>query len=319
MTGLGTYECYLRSRGFTPCIVDDKALWAYHRAQVYGSRSQLIVLLGASRMQLDIVPRELRRMFPCYDVVQLAIDGKNPLYTLRDLAEDERFHGIVLCSVTELAFSRENWDDQKDFVDYYHKSFTLDKRINRIVKTLFEKHFVIADPYVKFRKVFDYFLRRGRMLPPRYLITFPDRSRSADYSKTNQKEQMAFRIKRIKEIYRDNPPPTEEEWHKEFQGVESLIRKITDRGGRVVFLRLPSTGQHGEIDERFYPKRLYWDRFAAQTSATTIHFKDFPSLERYICPDGSHLDGKDAQMFTRDLARQLVNEGVLHYCAEGGE
>jgi len=308
------YECHLRTAGFRPSVVDDRDLWSYYRAQVYSYGRKTIVLLGASRIQLDVIPHELEKMFPCYRIVQLAIDGKHPLSVLKDLSEDQGFRGIIVCSITALGFNRENWDDQSDFVEYYHNHFTLDKRVNRMIKTFIQQHLVIADPYVKFRKVFDYFLRRKRMPPPRYLVTCADRSRKADYSIVDVRAERAFRIKRIREIYEQNPAPPHQTWVRQAMAVEPFVAEIQGRGGKVVFLRLPSTGKHWELDQQFYPKDRYWDQFAAGTSAETIHFMNCSTLSEYNCPEGSHLDSKDAPTFTRDLGRELRKKGILSSC-----
>ena len=41
------------------------------------------------------------------------------------------------------------------------------------------------------------------------------------------------------------------------------------------------------------------------SSHPAIHFEDYPGLSGYDCPDGSHLDVRDARKFTRALVRIL--------------
>ena len=65
----------------------------------------------------------------------------------------------------------------------------------------------------------------------------------------------------------------------------------------MVFARLPTSGKlHDEL-ERCKPKREFWNKFAAATSAETIHFQDVPTLADFECPDWSHLDVRDAPRF----------------------
>ena len=114
------------------------------------------------------------------------------------------------------------------------------------------------------------------------MITRHDRSRLADYTRININKQRRFRVKRIQEIYAKSPPLDPKEWLQEALEIESFVKKILDRGGKVVFVRLPSSGEHWEIDEKFLPRRQYWDKFAAITSAETIHFQDIGARLRMV-------------------------------------
>jgi len=57
---LCTWETILRKAGHKPSIVDDVRLWSLNRRKVYYYKSRIpVVLLGASRMQLDFLPEVL--------------------------------------------------------------------------------------------------------------------------------------------------------------------------------------------------------------------------------------------------------------------
>jgi hypothetical protein len=60
-----------------------------------------------------------------------------------------------------------------------------------------------------------------------------------------------------------------------------------------------------------FPKKDYWDAFAARTSALCIHFKDLPQLASFDCPDLSHLDRNDAPRFTMELGQTLAARELL--------
>ena len=79
----------------------------------------------------------------------------------------------------------------------------------------------------------------------------------------------------------------------------------------MVFVRFPTTDEHLAASEAVNPKAEFWDRFAAATRATTVHFLDYPELSRFDCPDTSHLDKRDAPAFTSALGDILVEKGVL--------
>ncbi len=73
-----------------------------------------------------------------------------------------------------------------------------------------------------------------------------------------------------------------------------MVRRIQSRGGRVVFVRFPTSGEHWQIDQLKYPKSEFWDLIGGSTVAQTIHFVDHPALRQFELPDTSHLDFSDA-------------------------
>ena len=90
-----------------------------------------------------------------------------------------------------------------------------------------------------------------------------------------------------------------------------MASAIERRGGKVVFVRMPTSDEHWALDESKYPKALYWDRFAAVAEATAIHFLDVPGLAGFECPDTSHLDTRDSVAFTGRLVHELLDRGVI--------
>ena len=118
---LGGLEGLWRGLGHRPSVVDDRDLWAIQRAEVYGPS---LVLVGDSRMQCDVNLDVLRRRLPNYRVVQLAVNGLYPMATLRDLAEDEQFTGVVVCAATAEGFARRRRDRQQPYVDHFHEQLS---------------------------------------------------------------------------------------------------------------------------------------------------------------------------------------------------
>ena len=79
------------------------------------------------------------------------------------------------------------------------------------------------------------------------------------------------------------------------------VDQIRARGGRVLFIRTPSDGPIGTIEKQMFPRLLYWDRLLAYTKTSGIHFEDYPTLTRFVCPEWSHLTPNDAIRFTQNL------------------
>ncbi len=109
MAGL---EAVGRRLGHRAMVVDSEALWSLERDRVSERRARTVVVLGASRMQLGFSTDEFRRRLPDYSVVQLSANGRYPIATLLDLAEDEDFNGVVICSLSALALAPDRRYDQ---------------------------------------------------------------------------------------------------------------------------------------------------------------------------------------------------------------
>ena len=65
------------------------------------------------------------------------------------------------------------------------------------------------------------------------------------------------------------------------------------------------------MEKTLYPKAEFWDEFAHAINAPAIHFEDVPSLRGFSCPDESHMDRRDAPLFTRALAEEMKRSGVF--------
>jgi hypothetical protein len=88
-----------------------------------------------------------------------------------------------------------------------------------------------------------------------------------------------------------------------FNDARTAVAQIQARGGKVIFIRMPSTGEVWELEKQVFPRTKYWDRLIKETGAPGIHFEDYPQLSRYRCPEWSHLSPADAVTFTSDLIR----------------
>lgn len=313
---LCTMEFFFRARGHRPSVIDDQLLWAYHRHRIYDDgKKKTIVLLGASRIQLGFVPNVFEQHFPDYRIVQLAIERDHPFAALRDLANDERFTGIVICCMHAPGFLRGQREGQQSYVDFYHNVYLsgwcIDEKFNRFVSTFLQKNFVIFYPTLRLDKIVASSIRK-MSLPAPYLITHSDRSRSADYTKLDIVAHRRARIERVRKTSAKQYCPTPEDWLDQAMETEPLVQTIHRRGGQVIFVRYITTDEHYKLDQKYYPKREYWDQFAKMTSAVTVHFEDVPELSSFNCPDTSHLDFRDAPRFTIALGNELCRLGVIH-------
>jgi hypothetical protein len=310
-------EYLYRNQGYQPTVIDNKLLWSCHRQTIYPEGDkQTVVLLGASQIQLGFTPRVFEQQFPKYHVVNLAINGAYPFAALRDLADDENFNGIVICSIHARGFHRDHRQDQQPHVDYYHQEhlggFKLDEKINRSVSTILQSRFVILNPTLRLDEFMGDMIRDRSLPPPHYVITHSDRSRAADF--TRRLDLVAHRRRRIdqlRESYEEKYFLTPEDWLGQAMEIEPFVQAIQRRGGQVVFVRYITTEKHYELDQKYYPKQEYWDQFAKKTNAVTVHFADVPELSGFNCPDTNHLDFRDAPFYTIALGNELCRLNVI--------
>ena len=94
-----------------------------------------------------------------------------------------------------------------------------------------------------------------------------------------------------------------------FNDIKTYVDRIRERGGKVIFMRTPSSGPMLELEEKKYPRSQYWDALLSHTQAGGIHFKDDPITAGMICPEWSHLSPKDVMIYTRQLVKTLKEKG----------
>ncbi len=303
-------EALGRALGHRSMVVDTKALWSLERDRVYERGPRTVVVLGASRMQLGFSTDEFRRRLPGYSVVQLSANGRYPIATLLDLAEDEDFNGVVICALSALALAPDRWYDQQRLVDYYHRQWTLASKIDRIIATRVELGLVAVNPYTRYLKTVSRAVRSKPLPKPYYMTLHADRSREADYAVVDVERKRAKRLRSARGYYLRENGLTPEVWLAGIPVIEQAVQAIRARGGEVVFVRMPTWGEHWELDEAHFPRRIFWDGLAERTSAVTIHFRDVAGMQ-VDCPDWSHLDTRDRARFTAALLLELQARSVL--------
>lgn len=309
---LGSAEFFFRSRGFYPTVTDDKALWALHRSRIdWPGGKTPFVISGASRIQLGFNPDVFTDRCPDYSLINLSVDGHSAAAVLRDLAEDENFKGILLYSFDCYSMRKEVWDGQLDYVDYYHQEMTLSILIERIMSAYLQSHLVLLYPTLRPDLVIKNGIETKSLPRPFYVRTRFNRFRNGDYTKIYVENFKKRGVERMRRRFIVQPVSPPDQWLNDLEEVETWIRRIQQRGGTVILIRMPSSGEGLQIEEEAYPRAVYWDSFAKLTSAVTIHFLDYPKLSQFECPDASHLDFRDAPKFTAALLDILEEKGIL--------
>ena len=300
-------ELVVRARGFRPSVKDDEYLWASERVRASDSSPTTMAILGSSRILLAFSPSAFREELPRWKYVQLAVQGSRPLGALIELALDPEFRGVALVDIVELNFQFEGYDSLKRELAAYRRGWrAVGELAERWLATRVQEHLALLTTG-GLRALRSLWVS-GRWSPPAYTITAADRTRYADYTLVDARARRKERLARIEgwsEVL------NLEGWLAQPLALEVFVAMIQARGGNVVFVRMPTCDERWAYDESVAPKTQYWDRFAAVTRATTIHFADYPRLSSFECPDTSHLDSSDGPRFTRALLDILVERGVI--------
>lgn len=296
-----------RQLGFSPSVRVGLDGWCTERDHVYGDRA--IVLVGSSRVLFDVSIPVLHERLPGREVAQLAVGASLGGAVLRDLAADPDFHGVVIASMVALAFEPWQWETQQDHVDYCHDDWTLERRLSERIWTSLASRLVVLNPSLNLRQLLRQPLDFDRWLPGSGMVFRADRGIDSDFSRRTLVKNPAWLRAQFNRRRRVRSEPAS--WLEHARSVEKWIEQIQSRGGRVAVVRFPSGGLVWEYDEKLYPRRTYWDRFAGGTSAITLHFLDVPAWRGIALPDDSHIDVRDKRAFTETLVDELQARGLF--------
>lgn len=329
---LAAIEWHLRNIGWSPSVVDSPNLWVEQRKRASELKEKAMILVGASRMQLDMDLDVLRKESGL-EPVQLAIDGTSYIPVLENLANDPDIKGTILVSVNAYNMRKGKPDDTStQWVNYYQHIHKVGEEPYRVIHNkitaLLNNNLVTrlegAKPYTIISK-----LAFNKPSSGNYLITHPDRSRDADYTKVAMPNFYAARLQRhfgapiiqnatsfeaffaaYKKAISRTLPVKNENFSKQLDYLQKLSQKIESHGGTVIFIRFPTGKLVWEADNKKYPKQIYWSEIKRKHTAS-INFSDYLSLNHFIPPDGSHLDYRDKREFTSSLLKIIISANYI--------
>jgi len=263
--------------------------------------------------------------------VQLAIDGTAYMPVLENLATDQNVTGTILVSATasKLVPPEKN-DAASEWVTAYDRYYrglfspALEARIRSYLSGQ-SSLYASSIPLERLPAILS-----GRVNTMTGFRTLHNRQQDADFSKlqmpsyyiNNVLDRFGGRLERssfknLAEFDRymigviaQMPENHAGDYPAKLDHVNDLVDRIQQRGGKVIFVRMPTDKLIWKFDNKSYPRDEFWDIFASNTSAATIHFRDYADLQGQDLPDGSHIDQRDKKHFTGNLVR-VLNETAL--------
>lgn len=308
----GAVEWHWRGLDYVPGIVDSQDLWAQQRqrASASGAKTRL-ALLGASRTLYSVDLERFRERLPGYEPVMLALDAMPAMATLRDLAKDADFNGVIICDIDGIGLWKITWDYQQPWVDHYHRQWTINRDLHRRMLTLWQQHTVIArQDFSLLRTLVRWLNNEPEPFHP-YMKMSADRSGNIDYQATDtsvhRRELEAHLAKHGGKL----PGPSSDAWIADLAEVRSWVQTIQRRGGKVIFYSTPISGLRRQTEEGTFPRAQFWDHLAPATGAATLHADDVPALRELPLPDESHVDYRDKTRYSDALIDALTARGLL--------
>lgn len=323
--GLSGWELYWRSQGKYPTLNDDKALWAMHRADIETANSDQVVIFGSSRAYFDIQLKEWEKVTG-QKPIQLSSTGSSPLPSFHDLVNNTDYNGTVIVGVTPgLFFSTtypmaEPWTRIQSKVNHYHERTYAD-RLNHILSVPLQRNLVLmsADEEIWADDIdLKSLLRRVKIgertgtpaMPPFYF--FGDVTTERNMSMTNRTVEDSTFAKSIIKVWNFfvsvSPPPDKESTIAYF--LED-VKKFKERNGNLILLRCPSSGGQRFGEGKGLPRPDYWDELVSKANVPAYHFEDYEQTKDLTCPEESHLSKEDAEYFTREIAKIMLEDGTI--------
>jgi hypothetical protein len=318
-----SWEFYCRSIGYGPTLNDNEDLWTTTRRRV---KPESIVIVGDSRAWFDLDLDELQKGLGKRPV-QLAMGGSCAYPVLADLANDENFHGTIICSVVPRLFvappGTPPMARAEKAVRRSHTQ-TLAQRASQYLAMPLEEHVAFLkqeeltlDELLKCLPIPN---RPGALVPPRlppYFGTLDRERRARMIEECARPGKLQSTIQQIwLPLFTPPPPPTyipKDEFAKEmgkaieqrFHDVAAVVQKLRARGGKIVFVRLPHSGGLKALEDHETPRTGIWDRLIKDTGAAGIYYEEHTELAGFTCPEWSHLSAGDSVEFSKRLVPHL--------------
>jgi hypothetical protein len=317
------WEGHCRALGYPACINDTRDLWVENRRRVQGDDT---IIIGASRglfgLDLDELEKGLGKR-----PIQLCLVGSCVYPILRHFADDASFHGTVICDLVPglllVPPFAPPYQNSVNAVKRLHDqtwsqrwSFLLSLPLERTFACLKQDDLTLGDLLRDLPIPNREHALIGPPLPPFFAwLDRERRMRMLERMATDQK--LRDRVK-FGWIPLFSPPPRplwipEDKFAEfvhgmgegRFADMAKAVAAIRARGGRVVFVRMPSIGDLRPVEDRFAPRAAVWDRVLAETGAPGVFAEDHAELASFDLPEWSHLSAADSVLFTRRLVPYL--------------
>ena len=317
------WEVHCRQLGYTAGLDDTLDLWVEQRRSVQPDDT---IIIGASRglfgLDLDALAQGLG-----HRPRQLCLVGSCVYPILKDVADDQSFHGTVICDlvpglllVPPMAPPYHNaqnaLDRRRDQSVAQQVSHYLSLPLERTFASLQQEDLTLTALLGTLPIPNRAHAQIGPPLPPHFSSIDEDRrTRMLDRVLTDSTLRDRVRLGWAPLF----TPPPKPHWIPDaafgeyihgmiegrFADMAKAVAAIRARGGKVVFIRMPSQGDLRAVEDGITPRTAVWDRLLKDTGAPGIFAEDHPELAGFTLPEWSHLSAADSVTFTQRLVPLL--------------
>lgn len=315
IVAVGGWEGYWRiGREFVPTYRDDVPHWALVRRNLEREATASTAIIGSSRVLFDLNLETWQRQTG-HVPFQLALAGTDPRPFLKHLATESDFAGLLLVGVTPPLFftppsEAEVYAGAADYYKEQSPSQRIGYRISRTIEPFLAFYHYDTALLTALRRQAWWPEREGYQAPPRFPRRLDVMRRNRQIDMFHLVEEDSAYAALAQDIWRDYlyipvelPPPeiAQQMLTDLMNSVAADVRLIRERGGDVVFLRMPSTSEFREVERQGFPREIFWDGLLRETGTLGIHFEDHPALQDVRVPEWSHIHSDDTDRFTADL------------------
>ena len=324
LLGLTAWEIYWRNQGFTANLDDDDNLWAIHRARVEEATEDDVVIVGSSRAYFDLQLNAWEQLTGRRPI-QLSIEGSSPQYLFDDLVNNTDFKGTIIVGVTEglffsTLFPQAPPNEQVTERVKFYKDRTYAERLNHSLSIPLQNSFAFISDLsgtdgIKLEALLNKVKIGNRVpdpMPPFHDFRNTDITRNLRMTeRTATDTSFARTIKDVWMFFSNSGAGRVPEREATTEFFVENVQKLKERGGKVILLRCPSTGDLRDFELEKFPRSEYWDELVSKAEVPSYYFEDHPELKDYDCPEWSHLSGPDADRFTEAFVDILMRDGYI--------
>jgi hypothetical protein len=311
---LGFWEWHARTLSLLPGDLDDgPSAWAEQRRRADVEPAP-VVIIGDSRILFDTNLDRFQALAGLRPI-QLALPGTNARPFLEDLADDERFKGLVIVGIADTSYFRERTGLMKSALERY-KFESPAQRISFIVGHALSRWLGFLDDNYRLSTLvlrLDRAWRQGAEGPyyePWKLSTVGDDRQTQLWPRLEQdpflREHARFVWMEPRNPVFSGPPVTAAIIRMTLERTRIAVAKIRARGGDVVFVRPPSAPPLRALEDKRLPRSRGWDPLLKAAKVKGIHADDVAAIKGLILPEFSHLSPPCALVFTDAYVRELA-------------
>lgn len=305
----GCWEYYVRRLGYVPTLNDTPYLWSTIREKVNTLPEDGTIITGSSRALFDL-RLDILKNLTGHEPIQLSIVGSSPKPVLQNIIENTNFKGTIIVGVTPVLFFAPGGPPMNKPYDWikFSRKFSFSQRIGQWLGAFLQhKLAFIQQEDLTLNALLENINipnRPNAKLPPRFppFLNLMDTNRQAsliDMVSNNSELQNVVKS-RWQGLFGAVPQAPQEAIDLVIDEYVEITKEMERRGGKIIFIRPPSTGWLLEKEEALTPRANTWDQLLKRSGAPGIHFQDFTN-QQFNCPEWSHISENDSYLYTNSL------------------